>query len=74
MEKFLESNDAEEMSYSSYQLGTVAIHVGEESRSIAGHEIKFSRLRVNNFSFEKLISLSISLGNSKYLFQDVEIT
>ena len=43
MEKLLESNDSEEMSYSSYQLGTVAIHVGEESRSIAGHEIKFSR-------------------------------
>lgn len=43
MEKLLESNDSEEMSYSSYQLGTVVIHVGEERRSIAGHEIKFSR-------------------------------
>lgn len=43
MEKLLESSDAEEMSYSCYQLGTVAIHAEEESRSVAGHEIKFSR-------------------------------
>lgn len=43
MEKLLESSDAEEMSCSCYQLGTVAIHAEEENRSVAGHEIKFSR-------------------------------
>lgn len=43
MEKLIESNDSEEMSYSCYQLETVAIHAREESRPIAGHEIKFSR-------------------------------
>jgi hypothetical protein len=43
MEKLRESNDSEEMSYSCYQPETVAIHAREESRSTAGHEIKFSR-------------------------------